>query len=165
MVAETRENMTRAFDCVADSVKSAFETGRRAQEAWFKAIGSASGHRPGDSEQFFGQGERFVREWTPFVGKNIETLAQSFDTTLRSGLDAFKAACDATTTPADANAYDASRQVWDAAFGAARASFDALSKAGAKTMENCSVFCDALLREEGNHRTTGTTSKSGKTSV
>lgn len=163
MVAETRESMTRAFDCVADSVKTAFDSGRRAQEAWFKAVGGMCCQRPSDADRFFGHNERLFREWTPFVGKNMETLAQTCDTTLRSGLDAFRVACDAAMTPADGNAYDASRQVWDAAFGAARVSFDALGKAGTRTMENCSAFCDALLREEGNHRTGGT--KSGKTSA
>jgi hypothetical protein len=142
-------------------MKGAFETGRRAQEAWFKALGGMS-QRPGDADRFFGHGERFFRELTPFVGKNMEALAHTCDTTLRSSLDAFRVACDAALTPAEGDAYDASRQVWDAAFGAARASFDAFGKAGAKTMENCSVFCDALLREEGNHRATGTTSKSSK---
>ena|SRR3990172_2513475 len=147
MVAETKENMTKVFDCMSEGVRTAFDAGRRTQDAWFKAMGDIW-KRPGDAERFSGRGERIFREFVPFVGKNMEMAAQCCDTGLRTGIDVFKAACDAAAKPGETDAYDTARQVWDATFDAVRTNFDTFGKAGVRTMENCSTFCDAILRDE-----------------
>ncbi len=160
MVAETKENMTKVLDCVSESVRTAFDAGRRTQDAWFKAVGEMW-KRPGDSDRVYGRSERAFREFAPFVGKNLETAAQCCDAGIRSGMDVFKAACDAAGKPADADAYSSSRPLWDATFDAVRSSFETFSKAGVRTMENCSNFCDAILHDENPGRTP-TAGKNGK---
>jgi hypothetical protein len=147
MVAETKETMTKVFDCVTESVRTAFDAGRKTQDAWFKAIGEAWKH-PGDAGNFYANGERVMREWVPFVGKNLEVATHCCDAGMRTGLDVFKAACDATAQPGEADPYNATRQMWDATFEAVRTNFDTFGKAGVRTMENCSAFCDAVLHEE-----------------
>ena len=161
MVAETRETMTKVFDCVTESVRTAFDAGRKTQDAWFKAMGDVW-KRPGDVGDVYGHGERVMREWAPFVGKNLETAAHCCDAGMRTGLDVFKAACDATAKPGDTDPYDTTRQVWDATFEAVRTNFDTFGKAGVRTMENCSAFCDAVLREEGVSKPMSGPAKTGK---
>ena len=160
MVAEAKESMTKVFDCMSEGVRTAFDAGRRTQEAWFKAVGEMWKH-PGDADRFSTRGERIFREFVPFVGKNLEMAAQCCDAGIRTGVDVFKVACDAAGKPGDTDAYDATRQVWDATFGAVRTNFDTFGKAGARTIENCSAFCDSILRDETVVKTpTGV--KSGK---
>jgi len=161
MVAETRESMTRMADCMADSFRTAFDAGRRTQDAFFKAMGDMW-RTPSDAHVVNERGERMFREWVPLVGKTMETMAQTCDTTFRAGTDVFKTACDVAAKGNEADAYESSRQVWDATFGAVRNGFDAFGKAGVKTMENCSTFCDAVFRNEPIRSTT-TPGKSGKT--
>ena len=160
MVAETKESMTKVFDCMSEGVRTAFDAGRRTQEAWFKAVGELW-KRPGDADGFTARGERIFREFVPFVGKNMEMAAQCCDAGIRTGVDVFKVACDAASKPGETDAYDSTRQVWDATFQAVRTNFDAFGKAGARTMENCSAFCDSVLRDATAAKTpTGV--KSGK---
>ncbi len=154
MVAETKESMTKVFDCVGESVRTAFDAGRRTQEAWFKTMGEMW-KNSGDSEVFPVRGERIFREFVPFWGKNMELAAQCCDAGIRTGVDVFKVACDAAVKPGEADAYDATRQVWDATFQAVRTNFDTFGKAGARTMENCSAFCDSILRDEMPGKTHG----------
>ena len=160
MVAETRESMTRMTDCIADSFRTAFDAGRRTQEAFLKTMGEM--WRPhAETDLTAGRGERVMREWAPFVGKSMETFAQTCDTTFRAGTDVFKTACDVATKGPESDPYESSRQVWDATFGAVRNNFDSFGKAGAKTMEHCTAFCDAILRPEGPRPAT-TPGKSAK---
>jgi len=147
MVADAKENMTRMFENMTEGFKAAFDTSRRTQDAFLKAVGDFW-TRPGDNDKFIARGERVYREWVPFVGKSFETFSQTCDATMRSGMDVFKAACDATNKCGEGDAYDASRQMWDTTFGAVRTGFDTLGKVGAKSMETCSAFCDTVLREE-----------------
>ena len=147
MVAEARESMTRMVDCMADSFRTAFDAGRRTQDAFLKAAGDMW-RTPSDMHFMNERGERMFREWVPLVGKTMETLAQTCDTTLRASTDVFKTACDVAAKGGEADPYECSRQVWDATFGAVRHGFDAFGKAGVKNMENCSTFCDAVFRGE-----------------
>lgn len=160
MVAETRESMTKMADCVADSFRTAFDAGRRTQDAFFKAMGDMW-RQPNDFGSPNERGERVMREWVPFVGKTMETFAQTCDTTFRAGTDVFKTACDVATKGNEADPYESSRQVFDATFSAVRHGFDAFGKAGIKTMENCSTFCDAIFRAEPT-RPVSTPGKGGK---
>lgn len=160
MVAEARENMTRMADCMADSFRTAFDAGRRTQESFIKAMGDMW-RTPTESHFMNERGERMVREFVPFVGKTMETFAQTCDTTFRASTDVFKTACDVAAKGNEADPYEASRQVWDATFGAVRNGFDAFGKAGVKTMENCSTFCDAIFRGEPT-RPVNTPGKGGK---
>jgi hypothetical protein len=139
--------MTKVFDCMSEGVRTAFDAGRRTQEAWFKAVGEMW-KRPGDADGFSARGERIFREFAPFIGKNMEMAAQCCDAGIRTGVGVFNAACDAASKPGDTDAYDSTRQVWDATFQAVRTNFDTFGKAGARTMENCSAFCDAILRDD-----------------
>ena len=152
MVAETKESMAKVFDCMSEGVRTAFDAGRRTQEAWFKAVGEMW-KRPGDADGFSARGERVFREWVPFFGKSIEMATQCCDTGMRTGLDVFKTACDAAGKPGDTDPYETTRQVWDATFQAVRTNFDTFGKAGARTMENCSAFCDSILRDEPASKT------------
>lgn len=160
MVAEARESMTKVFDCMGESVRTAFDAGRRTQEAWLKAVGEMWKY-PGDADRFSNRGERVFREFVPFMGKNMEVAAQCCDTGIRTGVDVFRVACDVAGKPGDTDAYDATRQVWDAAFQAVRTNFDTFGKAGARTMETCSAFCDSILRDETVPKSTAGV-KSGK---
>ncbi|MEK7731070.1 MAG: hypothetical protein AAB363_04365, partial [Planctomycetota bacterium] len=65
MVAETKESMTKVFDCMSESVRTAFDAGRKTQDAWFKAVGEMWKH-PGDADRFNNRGERIFREFAPF---------------------------------------------------------------------------------------------------
>lgn len=161
MVAETKESMAQVFDGMADGFRSALDAGRRSQAAYTKAF-DEFWQKPMEGRPRNERGEKLVREWAPFFGKSVETLTQTCDATMRSGLDVFKAACEASMKPADTDPYEASRRFWDATFGAARTGFDVFGKAGAKTIENCSAFCDSMLRDDGN-RTSTTPGKGGKT--
>lgn len=158
MVAETRESMTKMADCMADSFRTAFDAGRRTQEAYFKAVADMW-RQPADmhSMNMGGineRGERVMREWVPFVGKTMETIAATCDTTFRAGTDVFKAGFDVAAKGNEADPYESSRQVFDATFCAVRHGFDAFGKAGVKTMENCTTFCDAIFRAEPNRPVT-----------
>lgn len=151
MVAETKESMTKVFDCMSESVRMAFDAGRKTQHAWFKAMGEMK--CPGDADHLNIRGERIFREFAPFVSKNMEMAAQCCDAGIRSGADVFKVACDAAGKPGDSDAYNSTRQVWDATFQAVRTNFDTFGKVGARTMENCSAFCDAILRDDAAAKT------------
>lgn len=166
MVAETREGMTKMADCMADSFRTAFDAGRRTQDTFFKAI-TDMWRQPSDMGcmNMGGinneRGERVMREWVPFVGKTMEAFAQTCDTTFRAGTDVFKAGVDVAAKGNEADPYESSRQVFDATFSAVRHGFDAFGKAGAKTMENCTTFCDAIFRGEPTRPVT-TPGKGGK---
>ena len=160
MVAETKESMTKVFDCMSESVRTAFDAGRKTQDAWFKAMGEVW-KRPGDADRFYSRGERVFREWVPFFGKSMEMTTQCCDTGMRTGLDVFKTAFDAVGKPGDADPYETTRQMWGATFEAVRTNFDAFGKAGARTMENCSAFCDSILRDEPASKTSSAV-KTGK---
>jgi len=160
MVAETKESMTKVFDCMSESVRMAFDAGRKTQDAWFKAMGEMWKY-PGDADHLNIRGERIFREFAPFVSKNMEMAAQCCDAGIRTGADVLKVACDVAGKPGDSDAYNSTRQVWDATFQAVRTNFDTFGKAGARTMENCSAFCDATLRDDTAVKTTAGV-KSGK---
>jgi hypothetical protein len=152
MVAETKESMTKVFDCMSESVRMAFDAGRKTQDAWFKAMGEMKS--PGDTGHLNIRGERIFREFAPFISKNMEMAAQCCDAGIRSGADVFKVACDAAAgKPGDIDAYNSTRQVWDATFQAVRTNFDTFGKVGARTMENCTAFCDAILRDDATAKT------------
>ncbi len=154
MVSETRDSTARIFDRVNDSVRAAFDLGRRTQEAWFKTVSEAWTTVPAD-------GQRFLGEWAPFVGRQMETAVQAADASVRSGLDVFKAAVDATMRTGDIDPYESSRNFWDAAFGAARANFDVVGKAGSRAMEDCANFCESFWRQETPRRGGPTTTTKG----
>lgn len=104
--------------------------------------------RPADFDRFFSRGERAMKEWAPFVGRTMDTLAQTCNTNFRAGMDAFKTCCEAATRADDADLYKKTRQVWDATFDAMRTSFDAMSKAGTKTYETCTAYCETAFADD-----------------
>jgi len=146
MVAETKENMVQMLDTMADTARASMEAGRRMQESWFEAIGAPT---KGDHgfEGFFGQGERVNREFFPFMNKNMQTVAEFMNTNFQGGMDTFKSFCDATTKGADGDVYRKTRDMWDTAFHAFRNGFNAMNKAGIKTMENWASFCQTACTE------------------
>lgn len=143
MVAETKETMTKMFDCWNEGFRATLEAGRRAQETWAKAF-SEMNTTPLGFEAFFTTGERMAREFAPFVGKNMETFAQTCDTAFRANLDVFKAATEVAAHPEDGDFYKRSRRVFDVAFDAMRTNVDAFSKAAARSNELCSAFYRAV---------------------
>lgn len=145
MVSEMKDSTARVFDRMSDGFRTAFEVGRKSQDAWFKTMSDAWGRMPGDNQ-------RMVGEWAPFVGKQMETAAQAYDASLRSGLDVFRAAVDIAVRPGDGDPYEATRNFWDTAFGAARTNFDVLGQAGARAMEDCANFCESFWRQENPPR-------------
>jgi len=154
MVAETKENVSKVFDSMNDAFRQAMDAGRRAQENWFKA-GREAWQQPGDFNRFFSAGEQMAREWMPAMQKNVEAAANVFGANVRAGMDVFNTACEMTVKPHEGNLYDRTRRFWDTAFDMTRANMDFVTRATARTMENCAAFCEAF-RPAGE-----TTAKSG----
>jgi len=161
MATETREKVSEMFDTVSDGFRSTMESGRRSQESFFRAMGDTCRHTV-DFDGVAGRGERMTRDFMPFVAKNFTIIGECFDAGFRGGLDVFKAACDVTFRTDDADMYRRSRQVWDAAFNAVRSNFDALGKAGTRTMENWSEFCRTTCCDEPHSKTGGSGNSSNK---
>lgn len=153
MVTDMKDNMGKVFDSVNDGFRAAMDAGRRTQESWFNAM-KESWKRPEDMDRCFSQGERFAREWVPFVGKTVETTTQACDAGFRSGMDVMKAACEAATKTDESDFYKRSRPVWDAAFDAMRTQFDAMNKAAVRTMDHYTLFCEAAWGEPTTARPT-----------
>ncbi len=147
MVAETKETFTKMFDNMNEGFRAAWDAGRRTQESFFKNAGETAKF-PTGFEPFFTFGERFAREFVPFVGRGFETVAQSFDTGLRANMDVLKAACESSTKPEDGDFYKKSRRVLDAAFDAARTNFDTFSKAGSRAVDNYTTFVQTTCCDE-----------------
>lgn len=155
MVAETRQNMNKMFDNMNDAFRSAFDASRRAQETWFKA-GREMWEQPGDFNRMFAAGEQMSREFAPVVQKNFEMAANAFGANFRAGMDVFNNAFEMTQKGDDANVYEKTRRMFDSAFDVARANMDFVSRATARSIENCAAFCDAV---RPSHEPTG---KSGE---
>lgn len=147
MVTEARETMSKVVETFNDGVRTAVDATQRTQESWMKVAQEAL-KQPADFDRFFTRGERIMKEWAPFVGRTMETFAQTYNTNFRAGMDAFKTCCDATVNTDDTDLYKKTRQVWDATFDAMRTSFDAFGKAGTKTFETCSTFCESAFADE-----------------
>jgi len=162
MVAETREKMTEMFETVSDGFRAAMDAGRRSQESMFKAVGDMC-KAPGEFDGFVVRAERITREWMPTMGKNIQAMTECCDTGFRAGVEVFKTACDLSLRTEDADVYRKSRQFFDAAFNAARTNFDAIGKAGSRTMENWAEFCRSAGSESGSGR--AASGSSGKPST
>jgi hypothetical protein len=160
MVAETKETVSRMFGCMNDSLRAVVDAGQRTQESWLKASGEAW-KRPAEFERLYNRGERIAREWVPFVGKTMDAATQSYDAGFRAGMDAFKTVCDVASKTDDADPYRRTRQLWDAAFDAARTNFDAFAKASARTLENCTAFCESVCSDDVAMRAAGKPSKLG----
>lgn len=161
MVAETKETFSRVFDNMNESFRAAWDAGRRTQESFFKSA-TESAKVPSGFEPFFAFGERFAREFVPFVGRGFETVAQTMDNGLRANMDVFKVACECASKPEEGDFYKKSRRVLDAAFDAARTNFDTFSKAGSRVMDNCSTFVQSTCCDESCGRPAA---KTGKTSA
>jgi hypothetical protein len=146
MVAETRENMAQMFDTMADTARASMEAGRRLQESWFEAIGGPNKGEQG-FEGFFVQGERMTREFMPFMNKNMQMMAEFANSNFQAGMDTFKTFCEATTKGNEGDVYRRTRDMWDAMFGTFRTGFNAMNKAGIKTLENWANFCQTACAE------------------
>jgi hypothetical protein len=160
MVADTREKVTEMYETWTDNVRAAVDAGRRSQETFFKAFGDLWKTQP-EMEGYFSRSERMAREFVPFLGKNVSTMSECMETTLRTGMDVLKAACDSASRQDDSDVYRRTRGVWDSTFGAARANFDAYTKASARMAENCSEFFRSACCTDAPK----STAKSGKMSA
>lgn len=158
MVAETRENIAQMFDTMADTARASMEAGRRMQESWFEALGAPTKGENG-FEGFFAQGERMNREFFPFMNRSMQTVAEFANTNFQAGMETFKTMCEATTRGSDVDMYRRTRDMWDAAFNAFRTGFQAMNKAGIKTMENWANFCQTACAECSTAKTTPKTGK------
>lgn len=145
MVAETKETMNRMFDSVNSTFRAAFDAGQRAQETWFKQSRDVW-QQPGNFDKFFANGERVVRDWVPFVERNVDTAAKSFDSNFRAGMDMFKTACDVAAKADDGELYRKMRSFWDSAFEASRANFEMFTKSFARAFENYAASCEAFCQ-------------------
>ena len=161
MVAEAKETMTRFFDSINEGFRNSLDVTRRAQESFLKAVADTAKTQPNvpGFDAFFTTGERFAKEFAPFVSRNVETFVQSFDTGVRTNVDAFRTLCDVAGKTDDADVYRKTRKMWDIAFDAARTNFDAFGKTGTRAMENCSTFCQAVCGEDVSTKSAGRTAK------
>lgn len=139
MVAETKEKMTEMFDVWTDGFRTAFDAGRRTQDTFMRTVGEFWKTQP-EIEGTYQRGERFAKEFAPFMTRNVQTISECAETTFRTGMDVFKVACDTATKGDDADVYRRTRSMWDATFGAARVNFEAFGKAGTRMVENFSDF-------------------------
>jgi len=153
MVTETRETMTKVFDSMNEAFKSAMDAGRRSQEAWFRAIGDMT-RTPINFDSFRASGEHVTKEWVPFIERNVETFTQTCDSGFRTGMDAFKTAFNATLKSNEGDYFKNSREAFDATVNAFRTNVDTLSKAGVRTVENCTNFMHATCCEPAMSKTT-----------
>lgn len=151
MVAETKDNVMQMFDNMNETFRVAMDAGRRSQESFVRSMGDMW-KNPAGFDTFYARGEKFAREFMPFIGRNMETMAESFDTSFRANLDAFRTAANVSMKTEDTDLYRRTRQVFDAAFDAMRTNFEAFGKAGARTMENWSTFCKSSCCEEAGAR-------------
>jgi hypothetical protein len=160
---DAREAAGRFADTVHESVRTAFDTTRRAQESMFKSFADGTktnGGFPG-FDAFFTTGERLTREFGPLVSRNIETFAETFQTGLRANADVFLAVFDAAVRPEENDLYKRTRKVWDTAFDAFRTQMNAFGKSTQRAVENCSEFCQTIANTEGAGRTNSRGTKQG----
>ena len=160
MVTETKETMSKLFDCWNEGLRTSLETGRRTQETWFKTMNDAANH-PAGFETFFAPGEKVAREVSPFVGKSMETFAQTCDTAFRTNMDMFKAATEFAGNPDEFDVQKRSRRLFDVAFDAFRTNMDSFSKAATRNAETCSAFCQAVCSPETGAKAQSKTTKAG----
>jgi hypothetical protein len=161
MVAETKETMSKMFDCWNEGFKAALEANRRTQETWFKTMTDAS-KNPAGFESFVATGEKVAREVPQFVGKNMETFAQTCDTAFRTNMDLFRAATDFAGNADDGDLYKRSRRMFDMAFDGFRTNLDTFNKAATRSIETCSSFCQAICTPEGGAKSQPRTGKTGQ---
>lgn len=161
MVAEAKETMTRFFDTMNEGFRNSIDATRRAQESFFKVVTDTAKTNPNfpGFDAFLTTGERFVKEFTPFVNRNLEAFVQTFDTGIRANVEAFRTMCDVAGRTEETDVYKKTRKMWDVAFDAARSNFDAFGKTGTRTMENCSAFCQSVCGEEISTKTAGRPTK------
>ncbi len=153
MVAETKDNVMQMFDNVNETFRVAMDAGRRSQETFVRSMNDMWKNPTGFDTFFnFNRGDKMVRDFMPFVGKNMEMMAETMDASFRANMDAFRTATNVTMKNDDADMYRRSRQIFDAAFDAMRTNFETFGKAGARTMENWSTFCKSTCCEESNVR-------------
>jgi hypothetical protein len=161
MVVEAKETMTRFFDTMNEGFRNSLDATRRAQESFFKVATDTTKTNPSipGFDAFFTTGERFAKEFTPFVNRSFETFVQTVDAGVRTNVDAFRTVCDMAGRTEDTDVYKKTRKVWDVMFDAARTNFDAFGKTGTRAMENCSAFCQAVYGEDVSAKTTGRAAK------
>jgi len=92
----------------------------------------------------FNNGERVLREWGPFMEKNVDSAAKMFDANFHAGMDMFKTACQVTAKADDSEPYRKTRQMWDAAFDLMRANIDVLTRMTNRSFENYGAFCECF---------------------
>jgi len=142
MVADTKDQMTKMFNCMNDAFKTAMDAGRRTQESWFKAYGDVAS-APANFETFRATSEQMSKEWFPFVERNVEAFTQSCDTGFHTGMDAFKTAFNAALHANEGDFQKNSQEVFDAALNAYKKNVDTMAKAGLSTVDNCTKFVQA----------------------
>ena len=90
----------------------------------------------------------------PFVERNVETFTQTCDSGFRTGMDAFKTAFNTTLKAGEGDFLENSREAFEASVNAFRTNVDTLSKAGTRSVENCTNFVQATLIEPASSKTT-----------
>jgi len=161
MVAETKETMTKMFDCWSEGLRATFDAGRRTQETLAKTMTDASKNSPSGFDNFFATGQNVVREFAPFVGKNMETAAQTCDTVFRANMGAFRTATEAASHPEEGDLYKRTRRALDATFDAFRTNVDAFNKATTRGAELCSAFFQAACARPCDGKSAGKGNKTG----
>jgi hypothetical protein len=104
--------MNRMFDSMSDTFRAAFDAGQRAQDTFFKSTRDFCPQAV-NFDRVFNNGERVMRDWVPFVEKNVDSFAKNVDANFRAGMDMFKTAVDVATKADDADLYRKTRQLWD----------------------------------------------------
>ena len=123
-------------ETVNNSFRAAFDAGQRTQEAFFRASHEAL--RSPDVDRFFPNGDKLMKQWVGYVGRNMEAMADAVNANFRSAIDIW----DVATRNDQRDVYERTRQMWDAAFEGARTNFDVATKAANRTMELFSSMCD-----------------------
>jgi len=160
MVAETKETMTKMFDCWNDGFRAAFDAGRKTQETWFKSLNEST-KNPLGLDGFFASTEKFTKEFPPFVGRNMDAVANTCDATFRAGLEVYRAATETAMRPEEGDFYRKGRRIWDATFDAFRTNVDAIGKAATRGIENCTAFYQNVCSEESCAKTAPKPTKAG----
>lgn len=141
MGTEFKDVATHAFDLMTDSVRAGFETGRKAQEAWFEAW---NGHAAADKgrDGMFAGVDRFAKAWAPFMAQNMQTAVECLEANCRAGLDVTRAACEVAGSADQSDFVQKSRRMWDAGFDAGRRQFEAFGQAAKSSADNWAALCN-----------------------
>ncbi|MCO6437044.1 MAG: hypothetical protein J5J06_08150 [Phycisphaerae bacterium] len=139
MVAESQETMKRMFDSVAETARTTYEAGRRMQESWFDAVGSGLN---GESQKKFSfNGEGFMKQWFPMVGRNLGIWLDATNEAFQANMNVHRRTCETIGKFGEKDFVEEQRQLADASATSFRSTMDAYTKAGQAVSENWTNWC------------------------